>query len=706
MKPAATGLSTIQFDTRRDLKIGAVATNVALADLDGDGRKDLVINRYQDSKLTFVHSLGGGSYSAGVDLPAGPLFPFGLAAADLNGDGRADVISTDYDNAQIYIYENAGAGNFNNPGQFATVESPIGLAAADLDLDGLIDIAAGSISTDEIRVHRGIGSLAFDGGAPFAIGGLPVQLYTTDIDEDGRPDVICSDIMASRLRLLRNAPSTSNTSGIDLEAFSDAGTAPALLGLAMGDLDGDHRPEFVTSSASVPSIAVWKLNGRNLQQIATVPNPAVTGAIVLNDFDGDGKLDLAAACPFGNGVELWHGIGGGLFGSPIFRATGQGPVFLAADDTTGDGVADLHVAAALSGEVTIMGGRFGASSNMVEGPPAIFLGGQPILGASGDLDGDGANDLAIGDNANPIVNVLRNIHNLQFEPLAALPVHALASAWTPLLLDFNNDGALDIAALSDSGATFYNNSGIGVFTETGFEAVTGGLILGEAVDLYHDGWMDFAATAPSAGAVATFRNLHGSFALAQMAPTGLSPLGVDAGDFDRDGDLDLAVINNGDNTIRVLKQKESTFVAQSQLLGTLAGPAYLYARDFNNDGRADLAASHLNASDILLFTANGKMRFDAPSAVATNGESVAFSAGDINQDGRADLLYNENTTGRGAVRLAGKNGVFGSPTTTFAGQYGVTSIVLSDLDGDELPEVLTISSFSGLMEIHKNLSLK
>ncbi|MBI3820734.1 MAG: VCBS repeat-containing protein [Planctomycetes bacterium] len=702
----APGLSKIQFDARRDLKAGNGATNVALGDLDGDGRADLLVARYYDSKVSMFHSAGAGIYSSAFDLPFGPVSPIGVAVADVDADGNADAIVTDYNTGEFYIYRNSGAGLMNSPASFPTVLGAIGIAVADYDIDGLPDIAISGVTSSEIRIHRGLGSFTFGAGTSFPIHGIPVQLYSTDLDEDGRPDVVCSDVMTDQLRMLRNIPSSSNSGDtVDLVDYVTTDIGPSILGFAAGDLDGDHRPEFVTGSTTSTSIIVWKLDGSGMHAIATVANPTITSSLVLADFDGDGKLDLAAACPIANGVELWKGAGGGIFQNPIFRSTGIGPVFLAAGDSTGDGVADLHAAAATSGEVSIFAGRTGGG-DIVDGPNAIFIMGQPILGSAADLDGDGANDLAVGDNDYPFVYILRNKGGFRFEMKATLAVDAPRAAHKPLLFDFDNNGTLDIAALSDGGATFYINDGTAVFTKTASTAVDGGLLLGVARDFDHDGFTDFAATAPAANAVAIFINHHSSFVISQLIPTGLAPAGIDAADFNRDGKLDIVAANDGDDTVRIVKHSGSGFSASATALATLAGPEYVYAADFGGDGRADLAVSHSSADDLLIFKNKGHYQFDEPTAVATNGRPVGLLVEDINKDGRKDLLYTEDTTGRCVIRLSDGHGGFAAPATAFAAQYDITCPMLSDLDGDGLPELITISSAAGLVDIHKNLSVK
>lgn len=701
-KLIVAGLESIQFAQRQDIKTGQYATNVAVGDVNGDHRPDLLVINYQESKVRWIYSFGNGVFGAGAELPPGPLFPLGAALADVTNDGVADAIVTDFENAKMFVYQNSGTG-LTAPVGYDTTDGPVGIAAADYNLDGEVDVAISGVVGAEIRMHRGQGGGSFDQGFSIPVVGLPLQLYAHDINDDGRPDLVCSDMMASRMRLLSNAPSNSNSNDADFSEVASAETGEGPFGLAVGDLDGDLRPEFVTSSAAQPFITVWKYHNNGLTPVTVLSDACPTGAIKLADLNADGKFDLAATCPAANGIVVWQGKGDTTFEKPIFRATGVGPVFLAVEDTTGDGAADVHVAAALSGEVSIFHGQPGAGAP-VSGPPTIAISGNPQLIASGDLDGDSIADLVATDNAEPRVFFLRGLGGMGFATEATIAIPAGSSTFQPLLFDMDQDGDLDVAVLHDNGATFIKNNGSFAFTQASNVVVSGGLMLGRVADVYEDGWPEIVATAPAAGASMVFKNNHGTMTISQSVAAGMLPAGIAVEDLDRDGDLDIAVANRGSDTISIAKRTGATFIANATVLPAHGGPAWLHSADFDLDGRHDLAVSVPDSDDILIFKNRGALKFKDAAAVPTNGQPLALAVEDLDRDGRADLLYVENTTGKAVVRLAGKNMVFGGQKTVFASQYTTITALLSDLDGDGLPELVTANASGGIMQIHKNLS--
>lgn len=698
---APPALTTLQFESRTDVPVGAVATSVAAGDIDGDNRADLVVTRFQESKVTYLRSQGNGTFAPGIDLPIGPLSPVNLTLADLDNDGWLDVIVGDFGNDLVFAYRNTG-GAFAPPVSFATGSGPLSFTVADFDGDGAADIAVACTISREIVVHRGLGAFAFAPGIPFVVNGFPITIVSGDYDGDGRVDVAVTDIATASLWIYKNVPEVVNGFALTAQAVGSTGTL--VVGLAQADLDGAAGVEFVTSSADTNAVLVWKFNGTTLTPMVQVIGPAPTGGLALADFDGDGKADLAAAHGDSSGASVWRGLGNLQFTAPVTRASGLTPVFIAAADTSGDGLADLHLACSDSGQVSCYFGQAGGSGlDPVTGPPAVYGGPAPLLLGAGDLNGDARPDLVVGDNLGNNFNILRNDGDLGFTKVAAIAVPA-NNSYQAVLLDIDKDGDLDIAALHSAGVTLYRNQGNFVFQEIKSINVQGGLLLGVAADLFVNGRPEFAATSFGGNRVAVFKNLNGDISLLYNMPAGANPAGIDVADMDNDGDLDIIHANLGSNTVAITTRSRGTFAPNAVQLLTSAEPVYVRAADFNSDGRKDLAVSHRSAFEILQIRAVGKLEYGSPIVTQTNGDPMAMVVADVDRNGVADVLYTETQTGRATLRLTQTGGNFGAPATTFASQYNVTTPFYVDLDGDQLPEFLTTSAYTSFLEIHKNKS--
>jgi hypothetical protein len=702
--PAPPALTSIQFVSRRDVPVGMVATSVAAGDVDGDGIDDLVVTRFQETKVTYLRSQANGNFAAGIDLPIGPLTPLNLTLADLDGDGKKDLIVADFANDTIYTYHNTG-GAFAAPTSFATKKGPMSMVAADFDGDGTADIGVACTIEREVVVHLGQGALTYGPGIGFPLNGFPITLVTADFDNDGRPDAATCDIATSSLWVFHNEVDLVNpVPGFELTTWAVGATGTLVVGLAVGNLDATPDLELVTGSGDTNELLAWKFDGTNLTPTVQVTGPAPTAGVALADFDGDGKLDLTAAHFATAGASAWRGQGNLQFAAPATRATGLSPVFLAAADTSGDGRADAQFACSDSGEVSLFLGQAPAPGiDVVSGPPAVIGATQPLLLAAGDLNGDSRPDLLVADNTSNKVNILRNDGALAFTKMGQIVV-AGAGSFQPILLDIDNDGDLDVAALHTAGATLLRNSGNFLFVEIESIPVAGGLLMGVAADLFQNGRMEFAATNVGADRISIFRNIAGNIDLLLNVATGASPTGIDVGDADGDGDLDIVNTNMASDMVTFTMRVGGTYVGNALNLAAEVAPVYVRLSDFNGDGFNDIAISHAVSTDVMQYETTGKLQYEVPALTPANGSPLGMAVADVDRNGFDDLIYTETQTGRAVVRLTQADGSFGVPVTNFASQYSVTTPLFVDLDGDSLEEILTGSSFSSLLQIHKNLS--
>lgn len=699
-KIQAAAFNTVAFDARVDIRVGSVATHVASADFDGDGRPDMLVTRYQESKLTILHNLGATQFDGGVDLPMGPLFPLTSTVGDLDNDGALDVVSGDFANNQLFIYRNTGTGAFSAPTWIETAAAPATSLVQDYDIDGTQDIAVSGFLAQEIRVHHGLGALAYDSGLSIPVPGMPVQLQALDFDNDQRADIMYTDLNNSELNVMQNVPSDTNSFNAEFVSCASAPAPPTIFGVASGDFDGDHVMEYVTSSLDTGSIVVWKKTANTLSPIYQMADTTASAGVIVGDFDGDGHQDVAAACYNQNTIEIWRGNGNCTFQNPVFRSTGQGPVFLTAIELDADSRTDIAVGAASSGEVSLF---HGCADGPVDGPGGVFIVGQPLFVAAGDFNGDERSDLVVADNLSGEVHVFSNSGSLTFGDHQILPTFT-ASAYMPLVFDLDGDGRDDIVALNDEGAAIFYNNNLGGFAPGAPVAFGGGLLMGAIADLDRDGRLEFAATSPASNRVAVFHNTAGVPVLDREFACGTAPLGIATADLDRDGDIDIATACNGDNTVRIARKTPQGFKTDAAVLATNPGPAYVRAAQIEGTAQLDLVVSHTDSASILRFKNLGHCKFSAATQIDTEGAALALLVDDLNRDGRMDLFYSSRSTGRSLGLLNHGPGTFGAPATQFASQYEITNMILVDLDGDGKPELVTGGSLSGFVEIHKNLS--
>ncbi len=310
---------------------------------------------------------------------------------------------------------------------------------------------------------------------------------------------------------------------------------------------------------------------------STLETGGSPSAVVTADFNGDSFPDLAVANRLSHNVQIFLNTGRGTFLPPlppISLPDNSAPVALIAGDFTGDGVTDLLVATQADNKLTLLqslgNGQFSAVTTfaLTAGPTAL---------AAGRIDTDTDLDLIVTFGDMDSAGVLLNDGTGVFTLAATLTTGDDPSA--AALADFDRDGDRDlvIANRAAGSLTFFANTN-GTFSN-GRDLNSGGIspqaLAVEDFDL--DGDLDvIVANNGSAGtkSIALFLN-HGNatFAAAFVEPFpvlfdpfaasvtfagGATPIAVQAADFDGDGALDLAVLNQSTNAISILLNTSAT----------------------------------------------------------------------------------------------------------------------------------------------------
>jgi hypothetical protein len=190
-----------------------------------------------------------------------------------------------------------------------------------------------------------------------------------------------------------------------------------------------------------------------------------------------------------------------------------------------------------------------------------------------------------------------------------------------------------------------------------------------------------------------------TFALAASYVSGTQPLRLATADFDNDGDLDLAVPNTGNNNISSLLNNGAGVFSQApnSPIATAAAPLAVAVGDFNNDGNSDLAAaSQQPTAQITLLRGLGNGQFQSFGAPLTNaGPDPVFPAvADFNKDGKQDLAV--ANLGSGNVYVLQGNGTggftpFGAPISA-GGQ--TIALTVGDFNNDGNPDLATANGGS------------
>ena len=173
---------------------GTEPRSLAVADFNGDGKPDIAVANYGSNNVGVLLNTGNGTFPAtATTYSSNGSGPRGLAAADLNGDGKPDLVVANYASNTVGVLLNNGNGTFPAA---ATVygtggASPRGLAVADLNGDGKPDVVVTNNTSDSVGVLLGNGNGTLAAASTFstASGYGPFGVAIADFNGDGKPDV-------------------------------------------------------------------------------------------------------------------------------------------------------------------------------------------------------------------------------------------------------------------------------------------------------------------------------------------------------------------------------------------------------------------------------------------------------------------------------------------------------------------------------------
>lgn len=331
---------SITFRPRVDFGLAQENPQQAVvADFDHDGNLDVAITLegYNQGKVQVLFGDGASDFSRSFE--ASSYVAWGLGLGDFDGDGWMDLAATSYGWAQhgVRVWRNNQAGGLVNNTTVSTLGTPpVAVCSGDLDGDGLLDLAAisegGGYAVDWFH-GNGNGSFSAFRVVPNTLGLTGRRIYTGHFNADPYLDLLA--IHQSGAMVLLN----DNLGHGNLNAAAGIPLTEAMSAAAVADLDGDGKDDVVTAGAN---LRVWHGVGNGSFTLLN-SYPTTTGSldVQLGDLDHDGRRD-ALVVGLG-GAQLFLGLGGGAFRSPLNLPTGVYPKAGVLGDWNGDGWPDLAI---------------------------------------------------------------------------------------------------------------------------------------------------------------------------------------------------------------------------------------------------------------------------------------------------------------------------------------------------------------------------
>jgi FG-GAP-like repeat/Abnormal spindle-like microcephaly-assoc'd, ASPM-SPD-2-Hydin len=464
-----------------------LSNSPTLADVNGDGKLDLLVQGYPSIFLQVYLGNGDGTFALGqtYSYNSANLYPSNILVGDFNGDQKPDITAS-----QSILFGN-GDGTFQASTAFLSVVYPS--LAGDFNGDGRTDIATAS------GVYLAGATGSFTLGYTYTI---PVNefLQSGDFNGDGKLDLITEGNSGGTAVLLGNG---DGSFGTPVESTS---CPAANLGIgAVADLNGDLKSDLAFPNGESLSICLGNGDGTFASAVNYFYGDTAS-SVVIADFNNDGKLD--AAVGGGAGIAIFLGNGDGTFQVENYLLTTGARVGPAADfnrdgnvdliingtvylgdgkggfqpltqtttglccavvDLNGDGYLDLFednyfiISQQIYVKLVFLGNGDGTFQ-----APIVFKGGNyksndPGVGLTGDFNGDGRPDLAIGWGAligtptgfQILLNTTPLAPAANFSPLAVVfPSQTAGTSSSPVSVTLSNTGkgVLNVSGAKVAGA--------------------------------------------------------------------------------------------------------------------------------------------------------------------------------------------------------------------------------------------------------------
>jgi len=705
-----------------------LAGSVVLADLDGDGDLDLIGygGDLETPRIEWLENTDGlGTYASPQTIwtaEAGAVLARdtsrSLHVADADGDGDADILFA-YDpygfssreQEIAWLINEDGLGQFGEAQLVAEVLDGgiTSFLAYDIDHDGDIDIFYSSGRGDsELGLLRKqedgyakrefLGS--FDDGSP--------AIFAEDMDGDGDEDLIVASAERGLLAIIENLdggftferrPQYVVITDEDLRFF-------------VADMDNDGDADIVETSES--TALVWHENdGQGTfisENLISERDPELFEIIVI-DIDQDGDLDVVTATTGEDGIRrglVLHVSDDGEFDDSESVVISTNFVrHIDIGDMDGDG--DLDIIAKDGARITWFENVDG-QRNFVEQAAITSILRDASATTMADLNGDGLQDLIVATDG--AIQWREAIAPGQFTTERTL-MGDIRRTVKMVPMDVDGDGDIDIVSMENVGRTIAWYENINSATsfsrhvisqiDADYPWLTADFRLAD-VDADGDSDLMVAWQTGSDAEVGWIENVGGSQGFASGRNTidnlGKGTMNIATGDFDGDGDIDLATtFVDGSQAAQTVIYDNSdgvgTFVLQTVLTTVAGGYASLDAGDVDGDGDTDLLAGSAVAGGLFWYQSlDGQGTFADPQQIAEHpdAQGVVVETSDLDGDGDDDVIATATSTGTalwfenlggGAV---GPGQFMGDPLP------GEVDFILADVDSDGDDDLLSISA--------------
>jgi uncharacterized OB-fold protein len=688
-----------------------------------------------------------------VDYSVASTNPYGVTTGDLNGDGKPDMVTTNFGGSAVYVFTNTSTtGSVSSFSAGVTVTtggaSTRHVNLTDLDGDGMLDMVVSNATGGNLSVFRNTtstvgGTISFGAALNLSTGAQPWGVSAGDLDADGKPDLVAANSSASTVSVFRNTSSVGTISFATGSTVSVGASSP--IGVVIGDLDGNGKPDVATSNGSGASITILSNTTSTAGTItfASAYQITMTGAspirIVMGDLNNDGKQDLAVA---DNNTRLaiventYTTVGTPAFGAPVYYAANALSRGIAIGDLNGDGLPDLAVSNGNHASVSVytnLGKTGTIDATSFTSKQDFLVGATPQSVAIADVTGDGRPEIMVASENLGGVSVLNALPSppgiVNFTPKSGATGSSGSTTVTITGSNFNTTSANNTVRFGTAPAAILSGTATQLTVTAPAGATWGPVSVANTttgVTGYSYGTANpFIPTFSFGGTI--------DFASKVDRTTGTNPQSVAIGDLDGDGKPDIVVANNGAtgasaNTgvsvfrnISVTGTINSGSFTSTGTLTTQNNPRSITLADFDADGKLDIAVANFSSNTVSIFqntSSVGSISFSSITPIAVGSNPIDIATGDIDSDGRPDIVVANNAAGATNHISILRNTSVKTPSATFSfaatsnfslsngGSATAWGIAIGDVDLDGKPDIVVANrGTANAVTVFKNTSI-
>lgn len=763
------------FSSLKDSLIGGEKSHqVITADINGDGTVEFVVSYETSSFFTVVNTK---STSKPQNFVTDAVYKGGtnkMHICDIDGDGKPDVAITRYgfNTGVVSVYRNTStidSISFAAESNFVIANFATDLALGDLNNDGKPDLlvtngnyGSNNYSLIVLKNTSNDNQINFTEAGQYNIGSFSRSICISDLNNDGKADVAVAAYLGNNIYILKN---NCKDGDIVLEYMTNINSGNTPVNLKCADLDGDGKNDLICANLYYSStLSIFKNTSIDSGNITftsrfTIPNIDNPNAIAVNDFNGDGLMDLAVSSNnYLNIFKNKSSANGFLFENEVMYNSNSTISDISTGDFNSDGRTDI-------GFVSFSG--FGGllswmTATDVQRPVITSI--SPLIAKPGDkitINGVNFSNIPIKNSvffggiradsfvtasltklevivpkSAPYGHISVTVNALT--ALSPLPFNAnfvggtgnfnsnsfvkrtdtlMGGPSTALIANLNKDSLPDIIiphlySPNKIGIFNYRNSPATLISNTNI-ATAGGIIRTQFADVNGDGFTDLLQSNSDSGMIYIYKNPANTNI--SWTKTGIKvmaqPQTFAIGDADNDGKPDLFVVGNGASIINVYKNTTFKDTMAFVLAGSFNTPANVNGialTDLDDDGKQDICVISTSQSMATLrnLSSVNSISFAAKQEVSTSGIPYQIKTGDFDSDGKTDLAV---VTSSNAYLSVYKNkssiGVINMTTKTdiFIGDSRA-QLAIGDLDGDGKPDIAVNNSTSTVFSLFRNMS--